>query len=215
MTKHDPQHFNLAYEAMVDYILCFCTTRLFRDVARTEHDEYPKQRFAASTGFVDPGMGGDLDAVIGDLVLLTAARQSKWRLSWLHAIELREGGDHIYTVASAIDGELCNWSNVGIQVFNRHTLKHQPHWRWTNQQWKWYHKMWTKAFHESTTLSRCLLAEFDDDKVTVKSCLRYGLSDGTTTRTISWREASVPSMEALAADMEKELLAARKKAPDA
>ena len=73
--------------------------------------------------------------VIGDLVALHSAPPSKWYLGWLQGIA--KAPDHFgtkYAIESLEDGEVCDWSNVGLRYYDRSQVSHHPEWRWDDQQ---------------------------------------------------------------------------------
>ncbi len=54
----------------------------------------------------------------GDLVALNCAPATKWYLSWVHEYDPGDGWPK-YLLESIEDGELCWWSNVGINIYDR------------------------------------------------------------------------------------------------
>lgn len=82
--------------------------------------------------FVEDGVG---DVRVGDLVALQSAPPTKWYLSWVHDARRGAGGyDATYVLESIEDGELCNWSNVGLLRYSREEVEGHPEWRWTEAQ---------------------------------------------------------------------------------
>ncbi len=115
-------------QEILHYVLSFATSRIY-DPAKAEM-EWPRPR-GASTGFVIDSP--ETPVQVGDLVLLTSARSSKWTLSWLREIRPDPSGDHSYLCESIEDGEQCWWSNVGISFLQRRVV--DPRWSWTDKQW--------------------------------------------------------------------------------
>lgn len=78
---------------------------------------------------------------IGSLVSLSSAPASKWYLSWVAGVS----GD-TYTLESIEDGELCNWSNVGIYEYDRSQIDNHPEWRWADKQHGFKDRWWRACY---------------------------------------------------------------------
>ena len=114
-----------SYAQMLDYLLQFGMAKCS---VETVDQEYPRT-YGGLIGFAPT------EPMEGDLVLLTSAPMSEWRLSWYVEKRRQEGWScDEYLLQSTSTGELCWWSNVGLNVLCRKTTKQHPEWRWDDEQ---------------------------------------------------------------------------------
>jgi len=90
---------------------------------------------------VSPDLRDDL--MCGDLVAMSSAPVSKWYLSWLKEIEIKDGYTY-YTLESIEDGELCRWSNISLTAYDRERVAQRPDWKWMDKQFEFYNR-WMKT----------------------------------------------------------------------
>jgi hypothetical protein len=171
----NPQHFDLAYEKLVDYLMHFCVSRIYG--ADNAAQDQPRT-FGGHSGFVSMELTGDPTLQEGDLVLLSGHRQPKWRMGWLRTVRNLPIGAE-YMVHSVMgDGEVASFTNVSVSYFHRPTLKQHPEWRWTNEQ----HGMadeWIQTIlaERQTSLIVPMQPVFLGDSVTLKARARFGLDE--------------------------------------
>ena len=114
-----------AYTRMLDYLLQFGMAKCS---VESVDQEYPRTH-GGLIGFAPT------EPMEGDLVLLSSAPMSEWRLSWYVGKRHQEGWScDEYVLQSASTGELCWWSNVGLNVLCRKTTQQHPEWRWDDEQ---------------------------------------------------------------------------------
>lgn len=187
MSRRKPDTYHRAYRAMIHYLLSFCMTRIHGDA----EVEYPKT-WPALTGFASDGGGRKVQ--VGDLVLLSSCPASKWQLGWLRDTRERTAGWPEYLIASAEDGELCWWGNVGIAYFPRRET--QPNWRWTDRQHLVWDR-WRRAYkRRGGYMVKVCPPEFGDGyAVTLSTRITHGLSDERTSETFpDWRKVTFAQM---------------------
>ena len=80
---------------------------------------------------------------IGDLVSLNCAPVTKYYLSWVREIENNNGWPK-YLLESIEDGELCWWSNVGLDYYDREKVVNNPSWRWDDEQFS-FRERWNRV----------------------------------------------------------------------
>ncbi len=112
----------------------------------------------------------------GSLVALSSGPATKWYLSWVVEVELREGGWHRYLLRSLEDGSLCWWENIGIYRYNPGRVRERPDWLWSDKQFafkdRWY-KVCYKQHDAYITLPGHI--DFHDDGgVTLNLRERFG-----------------------------------------
>ena len=121
-TKHK------ARESIMHVVLQFCTTREYRRL--------------------EPYVFRSGEPKVGDLVLLESVRRwTKWNIGWLREISADHFGCHAYVIESLEDGELCNWTNVGLVYIDRQLLKDYPRWQMTDRQVEFWERLY-KEFRE-------------------------------------------------------------------
>jgi hypothetical protein len=143
----------------------------------------------------------------GDLVALQSAPASKWYLSWAHTIDVQQYGN-VYTLESIEDGELCNWSNVSVLIFNRKTASEYPSWRWTDKQFEFRDRWKTVCFKERDAyITLPIDPQFGDNyEVTLGTRTRHSFDDRRPTKTYpDWRKVT----KAMMLDFYDECIAAR------
>jgi hypothetical protein len=157
-----------SYKLVLDYLLQFGMTKLVEN----EDSEYPR----TTGGLVGFSLGSFSKSAVkpGDLVLLTSAHADKWRLSWL--VEMLP--NEIYRCESLIDGELADWSNVGISYFHRPTVEQHPNWKWTDAQHEFSDRWFEAARKCDEYMWRPCLPDFQEDgSVVVGVRMRHGMGD--------------------------------------
>ena len=80
----------------------------------------------------------------GDLISICSGPPSKWFVSWLIDYEVRDDGFTHYLLESIDDGELCWWTNVGINIYDRERVREHPTWKWTDKQFAFKNR-WDKV----------------------------------------------------------------------
>ena len=80
---------------------------------------------------------------VGDLVSLSSAPVSKWYLSWLRDIVVKEGWEH-YLLESVDEGDLSWWHNVGLSFYNREKVRENFRWCWDDKQYA-FNDRWMKV----------------------------------------------------------------------
>ena len=117
--------FAKSYARMLDYLLQFGMAKCS---VETVDQEYPRTH-GGLIGFAPT------EPMEGDLVLLSSAPMSEWRLSWYVEKRRQKGWlEDEYLLQSASTGELCWWHNVGLNVLCRKTTQQHPEWRWDDEQ---------------------------------------------------------------------------------
>jgi hypothetical protein len=144
--------------------------------------------FEAADGNVQPG----------DLIAIQSAPPSKWYLGWLVSKQWPEGHScEQYSIESIEDGEICNWSNVGLAYYNREQISSHPEWRWTDAQHK-FNDRWRKACDKERDAYIYLPMQpiFDNGGgVTLKTRTRHGMNDIRPERHFeNWRKTTVKMM---------------------
>jgi len=129
---------------------------------------------------------------VGSLVALSAAPPSKHYLSWVHDVAKHDGG-YEYGLESIEDGEIVNWSNVGIWEYDRKQTDTHPEWRWTDKQHEFSDK-WRKVCYQDRDAYMTLPTSpiFGDGfSVTVGTRTRFSLSDHAPEKTFDdWRKVT-------------------------
>lgn len=129
---------------------------------------------------------------VGSLVAISSAPPSKHYLSWVHDVTLRDGF-YEYGLESIEDGEIVNWSNVGIWEYDRTQTDRYPEWRWTDKQHEFSDK-WRRACYKDRGAYMILPTgpTFGDGfSVTVGTRTRHGLNDFAPTKQFEdWRKVT-------------------------
>jgi hypothetical protein len=162
---------NMAYIAIVDYILAFAVAHIMEN----PDSDYPRT-YGGTTGFMHSRP--EYMPEPGDLVRLDSMRDPEFRLCWLIAVTLdNKNGFHVYTVESVKTGAICDWSNVGISIFHRKTKDNHPEWRWTDIQFS-FRDLWFAACSEqSDHVHVPTYPTFEDGKVILELRRRFSLQD--------------------------------------
>lgn len=79
----------------------------------------------------------------GEIVSLNSAPPSKWYLSFVEEVRVNSLGNE-YLLKSIEDGELCWWSNVGINVYRPKIGSYKEYWNWTDKQFA-FNDRWKKV----------------------------------------------------------------------
>jgi len=190
MGRPKPDTFHRAHRSMMGYLLSFCQTRIHGD---NPEAEYP-QTWGGLTGFVSTGYAADRTPQVGDLILLSSCRPNKWQLGWLREMRELEKGWPEYLIASAEDGELCWWGNVGVSYFQRRAV--QPDWQWSDRQFAVWDR-WRRVYkRRDGYLVKVCPPDFGDGwTVTLSTRISHGLSEDRTSATFAdWRKVSFAEM---------------------
>lgn len=163
--------------------------------------------------------GSSETSIPGDLVALQSAPSSKWYLGWLISKQWPEGhACEQYTIESIEDGELCNWSNVGLIFYDRSQIQNHPEWRWTDQQHE-FNSRWFRVCKDERDAYIYLpvQAEFDQEGsgVLLRTRTRFAMDDTVPERYFdNWRKVTKAMMLEFydAAVAEARAAAERKKA---
>lgn len=110
----------------------------------------------------------------GDLVSINCGTSNQWYLSWVRKVNT----NHSYLLQSLETGELCNWSNIGLNVYNRERIAERPTWKWTDRQFKFYH-MWNRSCRrEGAYMLLPRLPKFEEGyKVTLDVRVRFAITE--------------------------------------
>lgn len=174
---------------------------------------YGRQIYGGSSDFAFHGLCMDSSDVLpGDLVAIQSARPSKWYLGWLVSKQRPEGwSDDQFTIESIEDGELCNWSNIGLIYYDRSQISGHPEWRWSDKQHA-FNDRWNRVCYgeRDAYIYLPIQATFlDDDGVELSTRTRYGLDDTRPTRRFeNWRKVTKAMMLAFYDDAVAEARAA-------
>jgi len=74
------------------------------------------------------------EPVPGELLRIEAAMPSDWNLSW----HVRSYGNGEYLLKSAMTGETCKWSNIGVSVFDPSLVSEM--WKWADKQFEFFER---------------------------------------------------------------------------
>ena len=127
-----------ARDEILDFVLQNC-------LAHRLGDERPSGYGAA---FNPIGFLGKM-AQPGDLILLSGTNQKAWALCWLRRIST-EQPENRYLCESIETGEVCWWSNVGIEYLDRDVIARHPQWKWTDRQHV-FNERWLDVCGESAS----------------------------------------------------------------
>lgn len=133
----------------------------------------------------------------GDLISLNAAPESKWYLSWVIDIENQSTHGTKYLLESIDDGELCWWSNIGINIYSREKVNNRPRWKWTDDQFA-FSSRWGKACGRQNAyiVLPCSPSFGKGDSVTLDVRVRHGLTEFSNKRTFdNFRKVKIKDME--------------------
>ena len=174
---------------ILNYIITSCLTHVWGE---------PVGRRGSLHGFVSD-IRDDEPPREGDLVAPQSAPTSKFYLSWLRKIEVRDGGWTHYLLESIEDGELCWWHNVGIDHLERDVVAEHPSWRWTDRQYAFKDRWWRVCYKEKDAhMTLPIYPEFGEDySVTLGTRARYGFTDHAPRKTFpDWRKLTKAQMAA-------------------
>ena len=147
----------------------------------------------------------DGKAQVGDLVSLCSAPASKWYLSWVREIKPAKH-DTGYLLESIDDGELCWWSNVGLNVYDRERVKERPSWRWDDAQFA-FSTRWRKVCKKygAYIVLPCSPEFGDGNSVTLDVRIRHNFNDYSNPRTFpNWKKLTMKAMGEYYRECEKE-----------
>lgn len=153
---------------------------------------------------------------VGDLVAIQCASPSKWYLSWVYSIQRPEGwGCDQYTLESIEDGELCNWTNIGLIHLNREEFLSHPEWKWSDEQHEFKDK-WFKAAYKrcDAYLHLPLHPVFDGGSCSVDLGLRarFGLCDPSRSIKVdNFKKATLKSLVAIYQALSGEMTESKKR----
>jgi hypothetical protein len=145
-------------------------------------------KYSFESGFLKQPTSDD----IGALVALNSAPFSKWYLSWLREIQPRDNGfATIYVLESIEDGELCNWSNVSLNIFDKDEIRRS--WKWTDQQFAFNDRWNCVCFKEKDAyiVLPCQPEFHADGSVTLSTRTRFGFDEINPEKTFpSWKKVT-------------------------
>lgn len=174
-----------ARQAIMFYVLSFCTSRAWPGTRNT----------AGLHGFTPASREHPVQ--VGDLVLLESVRGwTKWNIGWLRAVSPNDGWP-IYVIESLEDGELCNWSNVGVSFLPRDELACFPSWQWTDRQHAFAERWNRVCFKERDAyITLPVPPVFGEGfSVTLGTRTRFGLNDYRPVRSFpDWRKVTKAMM---------------------
>lgn len=136
---------------------------------------------------------GGTKAEPGDLVALQSAGPSKWYLGWLISREWPEGwAGEQYVIESIEDGQLCNWTNVGLIHYDRSQTKTHPEWRWTDQQFQFKDRWWNVCYKDRDAyIYLPTMPVFDGAAVEIGVRVRFGISSTVINKRFdNWRKVT-------------------------
>lgn len=168
-----------ARQQILHYVLSFCVSRRYDGDTRL----YP-----GIEGFHSEMSRAAVQ--VGDLVILKSAPASKWTIGWLRAIR-EHPHDREYCIESLDDGDLCWWSNVGIEYFPRDKIDES--WRWTDRQHAFNDRWRRVCFKERDAyIYLPLYAEFGEGyAVTLGTRVRFGFDAKQCRRSFpDWRKVT-------------------------
>lgn len=170
----NPNGVDSAYQSILDYILSFGT---LVGVESTSQSCYGKPMFFnAKNNFQED-----------DLVIIAAANNTEYRLSWLKEQIVHPSGDREFLLQSAKTGNQCWRSNIGVYVMDRQIVADHKEWKWSNEQWEFKAK-WAKIQKEQDEyIIRTYIEDIDDQYVHVKTRTRFSIDDVKTSLRFLWR----------------------------
>lgn len=149
--------------------------------------KYGSSGVSAYTCFSD-----NMHPAVGSLVAIQSSPVSKFYLSWVEAVEDRDGWTH-YLLESIEDGTLGWWSNVGILAYDSEVVGKHPEWRWTDAQFKFADK-WKHACYKERDAYITLPTGptfHGDGSVTIGTRTRHGFDDHAPQKTFpNWRKVT-------------------------
>lgn len=136
----------------------------------------------------------------GDLVTLQSAPFSKWYLSWFIQKHRPEGyADDVYVLESIEDGELCNWTNVGMDYYDRGCVANHPEWRWTDRQFKFNDRWWKTANQTGENYTyRPLDVTFIEDRVSFRIRTKWNFNERPEPPPVvlpNWKKTTIAEMQ--------------------
>lgn len=136
---------------------------------------------------------GGVPIPVGTLVRLSAAKFSKWYLSWL--VEFDKDNDK-YLLKSIEDGSLCWWSNVMVSYVLPEVVELNYHWKWTDDQYQFEEK-WRRACNRRDPyIVLPLRSVFNDDgSVTLGTRIKFSFKQSNTYKTFpDWKKLKSSEM---------------------
>lgn len=122
---------------------------------------------------------GRSNPAAGDLVSLCSAPDTKWCLSWCREVVVTENGWQKFLLESLEDGELCWWTNVGVNVYSRERVSERPTWQWDDRQFA-FNDRWNRVCYKEHDAYIVLptLPEFKDTGAVILGVrIRHQFSD--------------------------------------
>lgn len=146
----------------------------------------------------DWNKGASLDPEVktGDLVSLCSAPSTQWYLSWFIESRIKNGFTE-YLLESIEDGELCWWTNVGLNVYDRERVDDRPSWKWNDKQFA-FNDRWMKVCKRNGAyIVLPVTPKFnEDDSVELNVRVRFGFSDYTNPVTFpNWKKLTMKMMD--------------------
>lgn len=169
-----PQGCDLAYIQIIDYILSF---EINVGAEKTSRHGFRNPNFFSTYD----------DFQANDLVIIGAAQNTEYRISWLKEQLIHPSGEREFLLKSAKTGNECWWSNISLFVMDRKTVEDHPDWKWTNEQWE-FKARWAKIQKEQDEyITRTYIEDIDDQYVRIGSRTRYSINDVRTSLSFLWR----------------------------
>lgn len=140
----------------------------------------------------------------GDLVMLQAAPQSNWHLSFYRQTGDGEGYGKQHLLESVKTGELCNWSNVSFHVIDREKCGIGHMANWDDAQFEFNDTFWKVYRKAGFYIAIPFIDSFDGDLVVIKFRTRHGFDDKVTElQPFHWRKATQKALLAFLSEGER------------
>lgn len=122
-----------------------------------------------------PLCGYDCKPRPGDLIRPESVIQpNKWYIAWFH--EMLDENWNRCLLESIEDGEICEWSNIGIGVFDREMTAKHPEWRWNDAQWDLWDRWKAPDLEDEPYMVLPCRPEFEGDAVTLATRSRFNMT---------------------------------------
>ena len=140
---------------------------------------------------------------IGDLITISCLRPSKWYVSWVREIRQKPHSEREFLLESIEDGELCWWSNIQTDVYNRER-SNNPLWQWTDKQVA-FNDRWFRSCKEAYLVLPVAATFQAENAVTLDVRIRHSWSNYSNPHTFSnWKKLTMKTMRAYFAKCVKE-----------
>lgn len=175
---------NIARDAILFHVLQFCVGTTFSD----------GKTHCFGKSFHNVDFQSKAQVQPGDLVRLRSIRLHQWSLCWLH--EIRNDGQE-FLCENIETGEMCWWSNVGVEYLDRETVEAHPEWRWTDRQHE-FNQRWNRVCYKDhdAYITLPVRAKFGGGfEVTLGTRTRFGFDDYLPSKTFAdWRKVTKAMM---------------------